>query len=356
MSARLPRNVHVLPLLSLPILAALASGAAAQSEALAARSAQGELLAYTTSDRAVRVVGPGDHAATIALEPGSRLAAFTALDQGWLAVSETAMPAGGRQLRAFLGDLGEVHELALPSNREGALATGPVPLVGGGSFRGLAWLEGDGDRSLRVRAAAWDGQGLQAVERVSSQGPGSQTALTGVVLADGSWLLVWSRFDGEDTELVWSQRRDGAWSPPAPVSADNRVPDVLPALLATPDGALLAWSRYDGNDYRLLLARFTGQGFEAEAMIGPAGSFEPGFVTSQGRTLLLYAAAVPRRWEVLELAGDGAVRGKAAVARSGENRPLLALDPATREVVLRWPLAERELRATLRATLQGVPR
>ncbi len=137
--------------------------------------------------------------------------------------------------------------LPAPPGQVGVDRRSPVLLVRKETLLGIAWLEGDTASSLSVRAAAWDGDAWQDVETVSAPGPGSQTGLTGTVLADGSWLLAWSAVDGEDDEIVWSRRAGDRWTPVRPVSENNHVPDVTPVLTAAGTGALLAWSRYDGE-------------------------------------------------------------------------------------------------------------
>ena len=165
--------------------------------------------------------------------------------------------SGGRRLFLLRGDDRASRPLARAPGQAGRQRRGPVLLVDGGRLAGLAWLEGDDDRSFSVRAALWTGQRWQAPERVSFPGPGSQLALTGAVLADGSWLLAWSAFDGHDDEIVWSRRAGSAWQPVKRLYPDNSVPDITPALAATADGgALIAWSRFDGHGYALRMARF----------------------------------------------------------------------------------------------------
>ncbi|HEX5760898.1 MAG TPA: hypothetical protein VF121_17045, partial [Thermoanaerobaculia bacterium] len=146
-----------------------------------------------------------------------------------------------------------------------------------GELAGLAWLEGADGRSLAVRFARWDGERWARPRTVAAPGPGSQTALAAARLADASWLLAWSRFDGADDEVVWSRSagpEGESWSAPRRIAQDNAVPDVTPALTAVAGGgAVAAWSRYDGEDYRVVTARFDGRGWSAPRAVGPAGSF-----------------------------------------------------------------------------------
>lgn len=216
-------------------------------------------------------------------------------------------------------------------------------LLDGGRLAGLAWLEGDGGRSLAVRAAAWNGRKWQAPETVSQPGSGSQLALTGAVLADGSWLLAWSAFDGTADEIVWSQRVGASWLPVRRLSAPNQVPDIAPALIGTAGGgALIAWSRFDGDGYQLRMARFERGVWQNEHVAGPSGSLYPTFLGAPDHPRLLYLEAAVRSWSVLDMDVAGKVQAKASVAS-----PLRSLSRPVVEslggsgVRLRW-LAEKQ--------------
>ncbi|HKI02088.1 MAG TPA: hypothetical protein VKK31_08915, partial [Thermoanaerobaculia bacterium] len=240
--------------------------------------------------------------------------------------------------------------LAEPAGQVGAMRSGPVLLVDGGRLAGLAWLEGDGPRSFSVRAAAWTGSRWQAPQRVSHPGPGSQLALAGAVLADGSWLLAWSAFDGTADEIVWSRRVGGSWLPVSRLSSRNSVPDITPALAATPGGgALIAWSRYDGNGYQLRTARFAAGEWRGERAAAPSGSLFPAFVDGGDRVSvrLLYMNAVPRAWSVLDLDGEGRILAKATVP-SALDRPVVSFD-GSGAVKMRWPAQKRQADAHMDA-------
>ncbi|MDE2975917.1 MAG: hypothetical protein OXU63_00180, partial [Acidobacteriota bacterium] len=170
------------------------------------------------------------------------------------AVAGVARGADGPRFLLYAGRGGQVTALpaperARPGNRLASArwlaSDGPEPL------HGLAWLEASRPRAQEVWLAPWRDGAFEPSVRLVADGPGSQTALDAAVLADGSWLLVWCAFDGEDDELVWRQRQpDGNWVG-GRVSTDNGVPDITPRLLVTPDGAAVAWSRYDGSVYRV---------------------------------------------------------------------------------------------------------
>ena len=304
-----------------------------------------------------RIELPSGKSLRVALPERAEISAFATVDgkggtTGWVAAG-SAPDASGRSrlfvLRGDVGNEGASRPLPEPPGQEGRERRGPALLVDGGRLAGIAWLEGDDGRTLSVRAAAWTGTRWLAPERVSFPGPGSQLALAGAVLADGSWLLAWSAFDGQDDEIVWSLHAGGAWQPVKRVYRNNAVPDITPALAATADGgALLAWSRFDGKGYQLRLARFDRAGdgrWADEHAAGPSGSLYPVFVGGGGTPRLLYLdAAAPRSWSLLDLDATGRVKAKASIASSLE-RPVVSFEGG--QVRMRWPAAKRSAAAAL---------
>lgn len=276
-------------------------------------------------------------------EMSSLAEAATGSDNGWIAAGSFRGATGRRELLLLEGDASGSRSLPVPADQIGTERRSPVVLVSGGRLAGLAWLEGDGDRSLAVRAAAWNGEGWDAPARVSQPGPGSQLALAGAVLGDGSWLLAWSAFDGEDDEIVWSRFSEGRWSP-AKGLTDNHVPDITPTVVAAGRGARIAWSRFDGNDYRLRGAGFANGAWVGERWAAPAGSVLPAFRTIAGRSYLLYFDARPRAWAALEMDASGTgVRRAEAAGPAGERPAIFAGDAG--EVRFRWPGANRDARS-----------
>lgn len=258
------------------------------------------------------------------------------VDVGWAAAGGYQADDGHTRLVVQRGGAAAVRSLPEPPGQHGRLRVGPVLLVDGGRLAGLAWLEGDDYRSLAVLAAPWDGAGWGAVERVAPPGPGSQVALTGAVLADGSWMLAWSAYDGGDDEIVWARRVAGSWLPSARLSPDNGVPDVTPALVATRDGALIAWSRYDGDQYRLRLARFDGEAWRDDRWVGPTASLFPSFSGDPGQPRLLYRDARAGVWSLLELDPRGEERARRSTAPEASRlRPVVAGEGES--VRLLWP-------------------
>ncbi|HVG08553.1 MAG TPA: hypothetical protein VNM67_12670 [Thermoanaerobaculia bacterium] len=275
----------------------------------------------------------GGRPVPVVLPQRSEVSALAELGRGWI----TAGSAAGEDGRRTLFLIGNEGALPAPPGQQGAERRGPVFFVENGTLQGMAWLEGSDDRTLAVRAAEWNGHAWQAVEPVSQPGPGSQIALAGAVLSDGSWLLAWSAYDGEDHEIVWARRTAQGWSPARPVSKGNAVPDITPALTAAGTGALLAWSRYDGESYRLQIARFESNSWKDERPVAPSGSFHPSF---QG-SYLLYQTAAPRSWSVAELAPSGKVLRRASALSALMERPVLS-ENAEGGLRLRWIAGEWE--------------
>jgi hypothetical protein len=300
------------------------------------------LLPALSADTNARIELPGGRALSVALPERADVSALAAIDGGWVAAGSVPDATGGRKLFLLRGNDSASRPMAEPPGQEEKQRRGPVLLVDGGRLAGMAWLEGDGDRSLSVRASLWTGKRWQTPERVSFQGPGTQIALTGAVLADGSWLLAWSAFDGQDDEIVWARRQGDAWQPVQRLTS-NSVPDITPALTATTDGgALIAWSRFASTGYQMRVARFGRDGWSGEHPAAAAGSLYPTFL---GPSRLLYLdAAAPRSWTVLDLDAQGRVKARASVA-STLDRPAVAFEG--NQVRMRWPAAKRQATAPL---------
>jgi hypothetical protein len=309
------------------------------------------LIPALSADNGARVELPGGRVVPVALPARAEVSAFAAIDGGWVAAGSVPDAAGGSKLFLLRGNDSASRPMAEPPGQEGKLRRGPVLLVDGGRLAGLAWLEGDGGRALSVRASLWNGKRWQAPERVSFPGPGTQIALTGAVLADGSWLLAWSAFDGQDDEIVWARRQGDAWQPVQRLTS-NSVPDIVPALATTADGgALIAWSRFEGpGGYRMRMARFGRDGWQDEHAAAALGSLYPVFL-SPSRLLYLDAAA-PRSWSVLDLDAAGRVKAKASVPSALE-RPAVAFEGS--QVRMRWPAAKRQAAAPLAPVEKAVP-
>jgi hypothetical protein len=353
-------GVRLLLFLVLALGALASSRAMAQDEPLQALASPGgesqilTLIPAAPGATTARVELPGGQTVAAALPARATVSSFAALDGGWVAAGSApdADANGGRRLFLLRGDdrtNRASHPLPAPPGQASRSRSGPVLLVDGGRLAGLAWLEGDDERSFSVRSAVWTGSAWQASERVSFPGPGSQLGLTGAVLADGSWLLAWSAFDGHDDEIVWSRKVGASWQPVKRLYPDNAVPDITPALAATADGgALIAWSRYDGHGYALRMARFARGAWGGEHAAGPSGSLYPTFL---GAAKLLYLDAAPRGWSVLDLDPQGRAKARASAA-SALDRPAVRFSGGAAE--MRWPAEKIQATAPF-APVERVP-
>ena len=312
----------------------------APPHALAALGSTGEepwLLRAAAGE--VRVTRATEGAAAFALPPGGTVSSFVVRDELWAAAAVVPRPDGG-DLSLWIGEAGGARALPALPPRRSPVRHDPLPLLGAGGLAGVAWLEGDALDALAPWSARWDGERWRDVGPIAPLGPGSQLALTGAVLADGSWLLAWSAFDGTADEVVWSRRGAGpraSWSEPRPLPGGRGVPDVTPALRAEGRGAVLAWSRFDAGEYRLLLSRFGGEAWSAPRWVGEPGTILPSW---EGETLL-YRDARSAAWVAATVHGSRLAPVHALSSPPGE-RPLLLrrdgelrLTPAREAVAIR---------------------
>jgi hypothetical protein len=347
------------PLDSLPMnprpLRLAAFAAAGLCVALSAAAARP--VAVADGER-VRVVVGGEGSVALPATAGLRVENVVGAAAGWVA----AGTSGEGGFAVFAGDAAQARRLPAPPLGGASLHREPLPLLDdAGALAGLAWLEGEGARSLAVRFARWDGTRWQPPVTVSAPGPGTQIALAAAALADGTLLLVWSAFDGGDDEVMWSAWDGDAWSRPARVAADNAVPDVTPALVAVDGGALAAWSRFDGTTYRVVTARFAEGRWSAPVAVAPGGSVLPSFEAAPHDPAavaprLLVRTAVPRGWLLLELDAAGHPLRRAFVAAGESERPVIEGSAAGGEVTLAWPGRDLPRTASWDAVRPGTSR
>ncbi len=281
-------------------LALLAGGAPVLAQGIRTLDAGGGHYVTQVGPRAA-VREPSGLVTELSLPPGASLRRLVALADGWVAAGE--VDAGGfSDLFLLRSSEGIRAPFAVPPNAEDhELRGGPMPLVERGRLVGLAWLGGAGVRQTAVYASMWSGLDWSKPELVSPIGPGTQIAIDGAVLADGSWLLVWSAYDGGDDEIVWSRRVGGSWSEPAPLHQPNDVPDITPAIVATGRGALAAWNAFDGSLYRVRLAAFEDGGWRDLGLADTGGAVSPSLTRHGGGALLLYRTVVPPTWTLHQL-------------------------------------------------------
>jgi hypothetical protein len=272
------------------------------------------------------VLEPGGRSIAVPADGSARFESLQALESGWLLAGDRAREKGrGRELALWRGGENGVETLPVPP--AGSLTVRDLePLVERGRLVGIAWLEGDDPGSLGVRAAAWagDGRGFEPAEWVSPPTGSSQLALSGAVLDDGGWLLVWSSFDGVDDEILWSRREGSTWTSPARLNAANRVPDITPVVTAADGGAVCAWSQYDQGNYRVHVSRWRGASWSSEERVGGPGTVFPYFVAEEGRApALIYRDASAGAWSLVELGSGPRRMVRSTLSGAGDRRPLV---------------------------------
>ena len=272
-------------------------------------------------------VSAGGARQAVTLPAGGNLEQLAERSEGWIAAGAVASPFGQELL--FVERAGGVlRRIAPPAAQAAPIRAHPVLLTRADQTFGTAWLEGDESQRYAIRFAPWQGAGFGAPVEVGPAGPGSQLALTGAVLADGRMLLVWAGYDGEDDEIWAVVGRDRRWSAPVRVGGDNRVPDILPAVVASGDGALVAWSRLDGDEYRLAMASFDGKAFGKTSLIGPPGTLDPSFEILAGTPSLLFRDARAGGWVLSEMSQPGVLGRTARIAANADERPAVSGDRA----------------------------
>ena len=302
--------------------------------------ANGDPGLYLRQDgKAVKVRDADGRVTPVRFRNRTAIDALVHLDDGW-AIVGTRLELENRVLSLVRHDITGTHLWLPPTHEEDTHRVRPSLMVHEGSPVGLVWLEGTDAEGLAVKAADWNGVSWQPAELVAAPGKGSQTALSATVLADGSWLLVWSRFDGDDDEIYWSIRRETTWSDALPVAEDNEVPDIMPAILATADGAMAAWNVFDGLDYSLVAATFDGETWSKPEVLAGGGSLYPAFTRAGDAIFLTYQAVGQGTWNVIEMNEEGEPQRHAAVEEETTERPILLVDRFSR-ATLAWAAGER---------------
>ena len=172
---------------------------------------------------------------------GAALTSIIRLGQeDWLVAGVWARDKGS-ELVLLTNAGGIVKKLPSPLREPVPALEGPILLGSDGELRGIVWLQGKEDGRMAVRHADWLGNRWGFADTVAAPGAGTQTALEATLLTDGSTLVLWSAFDGTDDEILFTLHRDGKWTTPERIGADNEVPDIVPAVVPAGGGALAAW-------------------------------------------------------------------------------------------------------------------
>lgn len=317
------------------------AGAAPAGQAVQDSVGVSGLMAIPTARGPVVQAPTGEQTPTV-LPVDTRTHGIVELAHGWVLAATVPTPEGQRAT-VVVSDEGRQRELPRLPGPSAALQERPALLAIDGQLLGLAWLAGDDVTGLAVRTADWDGRRWSAAETVSLPEHGSQMALSATVLGDGSPLLVWSRFDGEDDEVVFSTRTGGGWTPPRPIHPANDVPDILPRVVTTDtSGVLAAWSELIDGHYRLLISRFDGTRWGMPRRLPGLGAAATQLRLDGGRVLVLYESTVPRAWALGEIDAASARPLRVALpARHTEAAP--AIDAAGSGTALVWPDSGRRV-------------
>ena len=321
-------------LLLVAVLTAPASHAAGEPTRLvqSSRAERGLVLVQESRKAWVETLQGGR--TRLPLLQGEKVADFAETDHGWI-VAGTRTAEEDQNLFVIRQDGSRRVRLPDPGGEPSPFRLAPVILQRHQDLDGLAWLAGDNLRSLAVHFAGSGSDGWEEAQIISPPGPGSQTGLTGATLSDGSRLLVWSAFDGEDDELLWSRWDGRSWTAPRRLAANNSTPDITPHIIATQGGAMLTWSRFESGQYRLKLARYSAGVWRMLPAPGPIGSISPRFLEYNGTLHLIYRLPWPAAWTVADLDDRGGVRRQAVLRESASERPALTSSGA-RAVSLRF--------------------
>jgi hypothetical protein len=293
------------------------------------------LLVLESAMGEARVERQGGGSQRIAVRKNELLTTIAETRSGWTAAGIKQVRHGTELVVISRGTSG-TRRLPTPEVQRHDLRLRPTLLVDDENMDGLAWLEGTDITSLSVRTAQRTGEEWSDVNVVAAPARGSQTGLVATALADGSWLLAWSAFDGNDDDILWSRGRGGQWSSARRVTQNDTLPDVTPTLIATGNGALLSWSRLINGEYQVVLARFDGTNWSPPSALGPRGSLDPRFVLRDDTLHLIFRNAWPAGWTVADVAATGRMQRIAILAGKQASSPVLMRSVGD-SVELQWP-------------------
>ncbi len=289
------------------------------------------------------LVATGETSRSVAIDQltasGTSLQEAVVLTRGW-AVAGSEIRKEGRELVIVQSRDDQQVRLPSPPGRNGAIRHNPVLLTQSGELVGMLWLQGRDEASFRIEYAEWNGDRWRRRGRLTGRGPGSQLALDAVVLEDGTWLAVWSRFDRRDDEIYWSHRGSSGWSEPQRVSTDNAVPDIVPTLTSLGSEALVAWSRFDDEGYELYTARFDGAAWIDERRVANQGALYPTWHQVPGAVALVYRHAGASAWGWVEFDATGRSQRATLVAGPAEARPIPSYASGSAELL--YPTGQSE--------------
>ncbi len=299
-----------------------------ETTSLQARFRQRDLVFLSNGSEALIQIGDGAYL-TLPISLDRTYRDLAGLPGQWILSGELSQAAGSSELFILYGDGEQWSRHTVPGGRRFS-RTRPQLLTDDRELGGLVWLEGVESGSLGVRFSRWTGNGWTAPEWVSEPATGSQLGLSARVLADGTWLAVWSAFDGQDDEVLYSFLEVGRWSQPQRISINNAVPDITPTLAPTAFGAIVAWSRYDGNDYRIRISSFDGSRWGEESWLGEAGSLFPTYLFDAddlgAGSKLLFQTVSTSAWSVVDFSSRGQLNSHSELVTEEQDRPLIHND------------------------------
>ena len=173
--------------------------------------------------------------------------AMVALPDGDFLVVAARWNARGARLWAQPGGVGGWRR-ARHVRRAGSSDHHPALAVGRRAVW-MTWVSQDSTGSSFLVAAAWNGRAFSVPERLPSVGgaPGVPAIAVG---ADEQPAIVWSAYDGTDTEVWISRRTARGWSTPAPLT-DNDTPDEFPDIgRGRGQRLVVSWSGYAPRGYQ----------------------------------------------------------------------------------------------------------
>ena len=263
------------------------------------------------------------------------LTAVSEVGMGWV-MTGTRDDVSRREIVMISVEGASVRRMAAPGGQSERFRVRPTTLLGTGSeLEGLAWLEGADLKSLSVRLARRQPSEWSDVVEIAPATKGSQSGLTASVLSDGNWLLVWAAFDGNDDDLFFSRMIGDTVSRPARLTR-NGVPDVMPSLIASDNGALLAWSQLEDGDYRVKVSYFDGAAWSSPRTHGPPGAQRAELTRHNEQVRLVYRQAWPRGWIVSEISSSGRTERRAEFSVSSSSRPVITNSTGS-TLQMRWP-------------------
>ncbi len=326
----------ILSLLALLISDHLMAGASEYQLIQPTRNNSGAVL-HSKTGRA-HLETPGGSRKSLALRRDERLTTLAEVGSGWITAG-IREKSSRRELVLMSISNSRVDRLDSPAGQSARYRLNPTLLGNDSRLEGLAWLEGPDIKSLSVRLAFFQESSWSNPVEVPRPTKGSQSGLSATLLADGSWLLVWAAFDGTDDDIFYSQVIGDLVTRARRVTANNRVPDVMPSILASDSGALLAWSQLEDGDYRIKISRFDGSAWSGARTHGPPGSLRAQLSLQDNQVSLVYREAWPRSWTVSELGLSGRAQRRANFAVASDDRPIIAQSSGG-TVVLRWAGAQ----------------